>query len=195
MLGFVHRWQNGDMPETLSNPLLSGPFARVLIELRWGDMDAYGHVNNVTQLRLLEEARVRAFGSPTADRDASAPAGIPGAGEPVQGTAFPAVLGEAAGTTDLLVFSHRIEYRRPISFRTGPVAVDTVISGLTPATMEVGYTIGEPDGSEIYTLAETTIAFVDSATGRARRLTDAEAAAIEPFVTDPVPLRPVRNRR
>src|SRR5699024_8345566 len=31
------------------------------IVLRWGDMDAYGHVNNVQYHRLLEEARVRAF--------------------------------------------------------------------------------------------------------------------------------------
>lgn len=183
------------MPESLSNPLLSGPFARVLIELRWGDMDAYGHVNNVTQLRLLEEARVRAFGSPTADRDAAAPADIPGAGHSVQGRAFPPVLGEAAGETNLLVFSHRIEYRRPIGFRTGPIAVDTVISGLTPATMEVGYVIAEPDGSEVYTLAETVIAFVDARTGRARRLSEAETAAVAPFVTAPVPLRPVRARR
>ena len=29
------------------------------VALRWGDMDAYGHVNNVEILRLIEEARVR----------------------------------------------------------------------------------------------------------------------------------------
>ncbi|HIZ99270.1 MAG TPA: thioesterase family protein, partial [Candidatus Janibacter merdipullorum] len=33
------------------------------VVLRWGDMDAYGHVNNVQYHRLLEEARVRAFAS------------------------------------------------------------------------------------------------------------------------------------
>ncbi|HWL60323.1 MAG TPA: acyl-CoA thioesterase, partial [Microbacteriaceae bacterium] len=31
----------------------------VPIQLRWGDLDAQAHVNNVTMLKLLEEARVR----------------------------------------------------------------------------------------------------------------------------------------
>ena len=33
--------------------------AKVDIQLRWGDEDAYGHINNVAFLRYLEEARVR----------------------------------------------------------------------------------------------------------------------------------------
>ena len=34
---------------------------RVDVPLRWSDMDAYGHVNNVQFLRLLEDARVVAI--------------------------------------------------------------------------------------------------------------------------------------
>ena len=34
------------------------------IPLRWGDLDAYGHINNVEMLRLLEEARIQAFWRP-----------------------------------------------------------------------------------------------------------------------------------
>ena len=34
---------------------------RVNVPLRWSDMDAYGHVNNVQFLRLLEDARVIGF--------------------------------------------------------------------------------------------------------------------------------------
>lgn len=30
-----------------------------ILPLRWGDMDAYGHVNNVTYIRYLEEARIQ----------------------------------------------------------------------------------------------------------------------------------------
>ena len=33
----------------------------VPIQLRWGDLDAYGHVNNAEMLHLLEEARIAAF--------------------------------------------------------------------------------------------------------------------------------------
>ncbi|MFM6850406.1 MAG: thioesterase family protein, partial [Terrabacter sp.] len=31
------------------------------VALRWSDMDAYAHINNVQFLRLLEDARVIAF--------------------------------------------------------------------------------------------------------------------------------------
>jgi acyl-CoA thioester hydrolase len=34
------------------------------VPMRWGDMDAYGHINNVEILRILEEARIHAFGPP-----------------------------------------------------------------------------------------------------------------------------------
>ena len=36
----------------------------VTLQLRWADTDHYGHVNNVTYLRYVEEARIRAFGLP-----------------------------------------------------------------------------------------------------------------------------------
>lgn len=177
------------MEPTLTNPLITGPFTRVHIELRWGDMDAYGHVNNVTQFRILEEARVRAFGSPTAARDVAAPAPEAPAGRSVHGTVLPKVLGAASTDTDLLVSSHRIEYRSPIPYREGPIAVDTVITGVGPATMDVAYTITETDGSQVYTVAETVVVFVDSGTGRPRRLTEEETAAIEPFIGAPVRMR------
>ncbi len=173
----------------LVNPLLTGPFTRVLVELRWGDMDAYGHVNNVTQFRLLEEARVRAFGSPTQARDKQVAPEADGAARTVFGREIPRVLGAASADTDLLVFSHRIEYREPIPYREGPIAIDTVVSDVGPVTMDVGYVIAEPDGSAVYTLAETVIAFVDSASGRARRLTSEETAAIESILTTPVPMK------
>lgn len=33
----------------------------VPVRLRWSDLDAYAHVNNVEMFRLLEEARITAF--------------------------------------------------------------------------------------------------------------------------------------
>lgn len=36
----------------------------VHVPARWGDMDAYGHVNNVAMLSIMEEARVALFGPP-----------------------------------------------------------------------------------------------------------------------------------
>ncbi|MDN5805716.1 MAG: acyl-CoA thioesterase [Brevibacterium sp.] len=164
-------------------------FTRVLLELRWGDMDAYGHVNNVTQLRLLEEARVRALGSPTHSSDAPTTPGRLGIAETVSGIAIPAIFAEASATTELLVASHTIEYRRPIPYREGPLAIDLVISEVKPASVTIGYVIAEPDGSVGYTLAETVIVFVDRASSRPRRLSQEETAAMEDVIRPAVPMR------
>ena len=172
-----------------TNPLLDD-CTRVLLELRWGDMDAYGHVNNVTQMQLLEEARVRALGSPTQSRDAVA---APGAAEVVSGTPMPEVFGAASATTELLVASHAVEYRSPIGYRPGPIAVDLVSSDVSPASVTIGSVGVEPGGSRVYTVAETVIAFVDRTTGRPRRLTEEEAAELSGVVREPVRLRSLRR--
>lgn len=182
----------GTMHTGTTNPLLN-EFTRVLLELRWGDMDAYGHVNNVTQLRLLEEARVRALGSPTHSSDAPLTPGLPGSEETVTGIEIPEIFAAASATTELLVASHAIEYRRPIGYRPGAIAIDVVISEVKPASVTVGYVIAEPDGSTAYTVAETVIVFVDIALGRPRRLREDEIEALESIRRPSVPMR--RQRR
>ena len=178
----------GTMHIGATDPLLDD-FTRVLLELRWGDMDAYGHVNNVTQLRLLEEARVRALGSPTHSSDAPASPDLPGVNSPVSGIVIPEVFAHASATTELLVASHAIEYRQPIRYRPGPIAIDLVISEVKAASVTVGYVIAEPDGSGAYTLAETVIAFVDIESSRARRLSSEETNAMESVLRPAVPMR------
>lgn len=185
-------WHDGHMHFSAMNPLLSR-FTRVLLELRWGDMDAYGHVNNVTQLRLLEEARVRALGSPTGSTDAPTTPGQYGVTETVSGINIPTIFAAASATTELLVATHAIEYRAPINYRPGPIAIDLVISEVKPASITIGYVIAEPDGSQVYTVAETVIVFVDRQTGRPRRLTVEETDAMESVAEAPVPLRRVRR--
>lgn len=39
----------------------------IAMDVRWGDMDAFNHVNNASYLRYIEEARVAWFKSLTAD--------------------------------------------------------------------------------------------------------------------------------
>jgi acyl-CoA thioester hydrolase len=182
----------GCMHSGSTDPLLEN-FTRVLLELRWGDMDAYGHVNNVTQLGLLEEARVRALGSPTHSTDAAATPGEYGVTDAVSGIEIPTIFAAASATTELLVASHAIEYRAPIPYRTGPIAVDLVVSDVSPASVTVGYVICEPDGSRAYTVAETVIVFIDTTSGRPRRLSEEEIEAMESVLGTAVPLR--RTRR
>ncbi|WP_372598515.1 acyl-CoA thioesterase [Amphritea sp.] len=51
------------MSENLNRTLLH----QCEIAVRWGDMDAYGHVNNALYMRYLEEARVQFLASIGAD--------------------------------------------------------------------------------------------------------------------------------
>lgn len=71
---------------------------RVPVALRWSDMDAYAHVNNVEMLRLLEEARIEAFWAHPSPVTSVA---VPGSAVPGPTEAGPAVPGtaDAAGTT------------------------------------------------------------------------------------------------
>lgn len=42
----------------MSHPLLAGFPVVVEVPIQWGDMDAYGHVNNTVFFRLFESARI-----------------------------------------------------------------------------------------------------------------------------------------
>ncbi|WP_428035781.1 acyl-CoA thioesterase [Amphritea sp.] len=53
------------MSENLNRKLLH----QCQIAVRWGDMDAYGHVNNALYMRYLEEARVQCLASIGATMD------------------------------------------------------------------------------------------------------------------------------
>ncbi|WP_308409809.1 acyl-CoA thioesterase [Zhihengliuella halotolerans] len=47
---------------------MTGRRLTVEVPMRWADMDAYGHINNVNLVRMMEEARIGAFGVPGGDR-------------------------------------------------------------------------------------------------------------------------------
>lgn len=145
--------------------------------LRWSDMDAYGHVNNVQFLRLLEDARVLAFhGSGTDDGGDMLEAG-------------------------LLVARHEIDYVTPLHYRPQPVAIDLWISELGAASFEVGYEVlddpPEPGGRPtVYARAESTMVGFDLAAGRPRRFSEAERTRMRAWYDEPVRLRrQVRERR
>jgi len=120
---------------------------RVLVHLRWGDMDAYRHVNNVEVMRLLEEARVRAFG--VASPDGAAP----------------------MLATGMVVAKHTVEYLLPLDYRLEPVAVDLWIGRVGGASFEVDYEVVEPENpSTVYVRASTVCVSYDFTDGRPRRL-------------------------
>ena len=154
----------------------------VSVQLRWSDLDAYGHVNNVEMLRLLEEARIEAFWKhpPTSD------------GAAVENP-WPTAVLDAGPDAELstLVARQEIEYLRPLAYRRAPVVVEMWIGHLGSASLEVCYELRDAvsvDSGVVYARAITTLVLVDAA-GSPTRILPVARAAWEPYVEPPVELR------
>lgn len=133
-------------------------------------MDAYGHVNNVQFLRLLEDARVVAFHGHDSDD------------------------GGDLLSTGLLVARHEIDYLKPLHYRPTPVAIDLWISQVDGASFEMCYEVLDDDGEHagspvIYARAESTMVAYDLDTNRPRRISDTDRARFESWYDEPVQLR------
>lgn len=158
----------------------------VPVRLRWSDLDAYGHVNNVEMFRLLEEARITAFWRHPQEQDDRWPTAVLDSGP------------QASSHT--LVARQEIEYLRPLGFARDPIEVQMWIGHLGGASLEVCYEVYEgtagsagaatdPVAVKPYARAVTTIVLIDAATGSPRRITPAERAVWEPYVEAPVTFR------
>ncbi len=158
----------------------------VPVQLRWSDMDAYAHVNNVEMLRLLEEARIEAFWRhPAPPADGGWPTAVLDAGPGAQ--------------TVTLVASQEIEYVRPLGYRRSPVAITLWIGHLGGASVDVCYEVtdlADAAGApvEVYARARTTLVLVDAATGVPRRISSVERAAWQGYVEEPVRIRRRNDR-
>lgn len=146
-------------------------------------MDAFGHVNNVQFLRLIEDARVVAFAARSGDD--SSPLGE-GAASSGPGTA-------------LLVGRAEVEYLEPLVYRPAPVAIDLWITRFGGASFDLGYEVLDDPGTGedepvIYARAETTLVVYDLSGHRPRRITAAEKSHLSDWVDGPVAFRRSRHR-
>lgn len=138
---------------------------RVEVPLRWSDMDAYRHVNNVQYLRLLEDARVIGFRQWFPDGNLVA--------------------------EGIVVTRHEIEYHHPLVYRPAPVEVEMWVTGISGAAFDLGYRIGDPPsvGDRIYAVAQTSLAAFDLAAGRPRRLPEEVRTLLSAHGGQPVDFR------
>jgi acyl-CoA thioester hydrolase len=129
----------------------------VPVHIRYGDIDANGHVNNATFLTLLEEARVRTV-RPSLDR-ASAEEGSPGRGAP-----------------RVVVARHEIDYLRSMPWSSAPIIVDVWVSRIGSSSFEVGQLMrsSDVDAPETYAVAKSVMVALTPDTQAPRRLTDGE---------------------
>jgi acyl-CoA thioester hydrolase len=123
--------------------------------LRWADMDAYGHVNNVAFLRYLEEARIDLMFRLAPEE------------------------GSATFAGGSVVARHEIAYLRPLVHRHEPVTIETWVTDITAASMTLGYEV--KDGATVYARAATVVVPYDLAHQRPRRITAAERAFLERY--------------
>lgn len=129
--------------------------------LRWGDMDAFGHINNVVYLRYLEEARVDLMFR---------------LGERSSGAAF------AEGC---VVARHEIDYLRPMPHGFEPVTIETWVTRTTAASIALAYEV--KDAEHLYARAATVIVPYDLAEGRVRRLLREERDFLDEYRDEPAP--------
>jgi acyl-CoA thioester hydrolase len=129
-------------------------------------MDAYGHVNNVQFLRLLEDARVVGFRQWFGPDDGLLDEGV-------------------------VVARHEIEYLAPLDFRHAPISVDMWVTKISGSSFNLGYEVRDPTqvGTTTYARAETTLVAYDFATASPRRLRRDERAVLNAVAGDLVHFR------
>lgn len=141
------------MTEATTHPRLHIP-----IELRWGDLDAYNHVNNTSMLKLLEEARIRAFWKP-----------IPGEDAPPT-----AIIDSSVGAgLQIIMARQEVEYIRPVLYQRRPLDVQMWFASLGGSSVEICYEVHSPRGAaehELYARSSAVLVLVDEETGRPKRL-------------------------
>ncbi|MCM2392006.1 acyl-CoA thioesterase [Streptomyces albipurpureus] len=139
--------------------------------LRWSDMDAFGHVNNVVFLRYLEEARID-FMFRLAPGDGS-----------------PSFSGGS------VVARHEIDYIRPLVHRHEPVIVESWVTRIGAASLTIAYEIkdevstaegpgGAVDAPQVYVRASTVVVPYDLEAARPRRISPEEKSFLQQYLPE-----------
>ncbi len=102
------------------------------IAVRWGDMDAMGHVNNTVYFRYMEQARIGWF-------DALVP-------------------GEQAGATGIVIVSASCNFRKPINY-PGTVEVRVFTGPPGGSSVPTFYELSVQD--ELYADGAAVVVFID----------------------------------
>jgi acyl-CoA thioester hydrolase len=121
------------------------------IEIRWRDLDVYGHVNHVVYLTYLEEARDEWLGS---------------------------TLGDGAQVWDYFVARVAIDYRRELALTDDVVVARCGLGSIGTSSLRTREQIVTRAG-ELAAEAEAVLVARDPETGRSRPLTADERAALE----------------
>jgi acyl-CoA thioester hydrolase len=139
--------------------------------LRWADMDMLGHVNNVTYVDYLQEARVDMFARHAPSR------------------------GGERLAEGVVVVRHEVDFLAPLVYRREPVTVESWVTRVRGGSFSLDYEVFDDtdDGRRVYLRATSVLAPYVFAEERPRRITPAEREVLERFL-EPATQRPVLSR-
>lgn len=106
------------------------------IPIRWGDMDAMGHVNNTVYFRFMEQARISWFDA-LFPRDA------------------------ARGGIAIVIVTASCHYRHPMTY-PGTVEVRLFVGRIGGSSVNTTYEMRVDLGPEPYATGEATVVFIDA---------------------------------
>jgi acyl-CoA thioester hydrolase len=123
--------------------------------MRWGDMDAYAHVNNTAYLTYLEQARIAMF----FDR--------------YDGTF-------ARGT---VISRHEIDYLKPVVYHADPLRIELWVGEIRAASFHVHYEVH--DLGQVVARAQSTCVLFDFEADRPRRIQPNEREILIGYADEP----------
>ena len=156
----------------------SMPINRFPLQLRFGDEDSNGHVNNVRYVQFLEEARVRLSLLPLA--------GFTGSDSGTEPETFRAITRDTGST---LVARQEIEYLTPLTYRPDPVWIEIWVSALGRSSFSYGFRLTDEDGGTVYAVAEAAMVMVGRESGRPVPLSERQREVLESWAGGEVPFR------
>jgi acyl-CoA thioester hydrolase len=136
-------------------------------------MDAYGHVNNVEILRLIEEARVRVLWRSNGSAD-----NLP-----------TAVLDPGTDDTWTVVARLEAEYLAQMPYLRQPIDIEVWFGAIGGASVDMSFELFSPAGVAprvLYARAAVTLVTVTAADGRPTRIPPSFRAAWADFTEEPV---------
>ncbi|MCY4727876.1 thioesterase family protein [Nocardioides sp. STR2] len=137
--------------------------------LRWADLDLLGHVNNVTYVDYLQEARVDMFRTHAPDSRAED-------------------LAEG-----VVVVRHEVTYVSSLTFGFEPVSIECWVTEIRAASFTMAYEVFEEDESgerTVFLRARTVLTPYVFATERPRRLHAEERESLGRLLEPDEPVRP-----
>jgi acyl-CoA thioester hydrolase len=145
--------------------------------VRWADMDMLRHINNVSYVDYLQEARIDMF------------------------TAHPEFRGGEDLGEGVVVVGHQLDFLAPLSFRSRPVTVDSWITQIRAASFTMAYEVYDAAATDddhavrrVYLRASSVLTPYVFGSERPRRISEVEREVLSRYLEPADERRPVPDK-